>query len=260
MKKFFSTPKGLLLIILTMLVVLSGVAEGQRVLPVLVSAVSVAALLDLPFLRWKKGAWEFPDGAILTGLLVAMVLSPFERWYVGAATAAVAILAKWAFRSRFANIFNPAAFGLVVTFYVFSTAHSWWGALPQLPTAAIAVLFITRIFITDRVNKMPLVLMFLGIYYALFTVVAFAGEPGKVAEIFRAPDLHAVLFFAFFILTDPPTSPAKYGDQLICATIVAVVSFAVFELLGAVHYLLSGVLVGNVWEALRRRRAKTLLP
>ena len=31
----------------------------------------------------------------------------------------------------------------------------------------------------------------------------------RVAEIFRAPDLHAVLFFAFFILTDPPTSPIE---------------------------------------------------
>src|SRR5690606_1818889 len=95
----------------------------------------------------------------------------------------------------------------------------------------------------------------LGSYFLLFTMMAYAGEPRLVAEIFRSPDVNAVLFFAFFILTDPPTSPAEYREQVACGILVAVASFAIFELVGAAHYLLSGVLVGNVWEAWRRRRA-----
>ena len=59
------------------------------------------------------------------------------------------------------------------------------------------------------------------------------------------PDLQAVLFFAFFILTDPPTSPVKYPDQIVCGVIVAAASYAVFELVGAAYYLLAGVLVGQ---------------
>ncbi len=55
-------------------------------------------------------------------------------------------------------------------------------------------------------------------------------------------------------LTDPPTSPVKYPDQLVCGVIVAVVSYAVFEWVGAAYYLLAGVLVGNLWEALSRMR------
>ena len=82
-------------------------------------------------------------------------------------------------------------------------------------------------------------------------------DPRSVAEIYRAPDLHASLFFAFFILTDPPTSPTRYAHQIICGALVAVVSFAVFEGLGAAHYLLAGVLVGNVYEGVRRSAAKT---
>ena len=31
-------------------------------------------------------------------------------------------------------------------------------------------------------------------------------------------------------------------------------SYAVFEWIGAAHYLLAGVLAGNVWEAWRRSR------
>ena len=35
---------------------------------------------------------------------------------------------------------------------------------------------------------------------------AFAGDPAHVEELYRAPDLHAALYFAFFMVTDPPTS------------------------------------------------------
>ena len=114
------------------------------------------------------------------------------------------------------------------------------------------VLIATGVFIAARVNKMPLVLAFLGAYFLLFTVTAFVGDPRWVAEIFRPPDVEAALFFAFIILTDPPTSPAKYPDQIVCGVIVAVVSYAFFEWAGVVYYLLAGVLVGNVWEAWRR--------
>jgi Na+-translocating ferredoxin:NAD+ oxidoreductase RnfD subunit len=255
-RRFFRTPKGLLIIVLAILVVLAALHEGVLlVAPGLASAVIVAAVIDLLVLRRTRGTWEFPSGAVLTGLLVAMVLTPHEPKYVAVCTSAIAIVSKYLFRTRSANVFNPAALALVVTFYLFDTGQSWWGALPEVaPLLGLVVLFATGIFIADRVNKVPLVLIFLGIYFLLFTLAAFLVEPGKVAEIFRAPDLHAVLFFAFFILTDPPTSPVKYRDQLVCGSIVAVASFAIFEWLGVAHYLLAGVLVGNIWEAWHRWR------
>ena len=251
--RFFRTPKGLVLIVLAILVALATPHEGfTRVFPGLASAVSVAALIDALILRKRRNAWELPDGAIVTGLLVAMVLSPEQPWYVAACTSAVAIVSKYMFRSRSANVFNPAALALVATFYLFNTGQNWWGAFSEISPSALIVLFATGVFITQRVNKIPLVLIFLGSYFLLFTLASFAGDPGKFAEIFRAPDLQASLFFAFFILTDPPTSPVKYSDQLLCGAIVAVASFAVFEVLGAAYYLLAGVLVGNAWEAWRR--------
>ena len=36
-----------------------------------------------------------------------MVLSPHEPWYVAGCTSAVAIVSKYLFRTRSANIFNP---------------------------------------------------------------------------------------------------------------------------------------------------------
>src|SRR6202166_109182 len=253
LRRFFRTPKGLLIIVLAILVALAAPREGIKlVAPGMASAVIVAGLIDVLALRWTRNVWEFPSGAVLTGLLVAMVLTPHEPWYVPACTSAVAIAGKYIARTRSANVFNPAALGLVATFYIFNTGQSWWGALPEISPIALVVLFVTGVFIADRVNKVPLVLIFLGAYFLLFTLSAYQGDPRKVAEIFRAPDLHAVLFFAFFILTDPPTSPVKYPDQLVCGVIVAVVSYAIFEWLGVAYYLLAGVLVGNILEAWHR--------
>jgi Na+-translocating ferredoxin:NAD+ oxidoreductase RnfD subunit len=257
-KNFFKTPKGLLTIILAVFVALAAPGQGPSVVaPRLAAAMFAAGLVDALILRARKGTWEFPSGAVLTALIVAMVLRAQEPWYVTTITSTFAILSKYILRSRTANVFNPAALAIIVSFYAFHTGQSWWGALTELPLAAKAWLIAAGMFIAGRVNKIPLVLAFLGTYFALFTVTAFVTNPLPVAEIFRTPDIEAALYFAFIILTDPPTSPAKYPDQIVCGVIVASVSYAFFELAGVVYYLLAGVLAGNVWEAWRRANRRT---
>ena len=46
-------------------------------------------------------------------------------------------------------------------------------------------------FMTARVNKAPLVLVFLGVYYLVFTIAAFTGDPAQ-AGWFRPPSLRNV--------------------------------------------------------------------
>lgn len=252
-QNFFKTPKGLLTIILSILVAIAAPHEGiGDVAPGLLGAIAAAGLVDLVILRVRKKVWEFPSGAVLTAMIVAMVLRAQEPWYVTSITSVAAVLSKYILRSRSANLFNPAALAIVASFYVFHTGQNWWGALPEVPPVAQLVLIAAGFFMADRVNKMPLVLAFLGAYYLLFTATAFLGDPAKAAEIFRTPDLQASLFFAFIILTDPPTSPTKYPDQLWCGIITALVAYATFEWVGSVYFLLAGVLVANVWEAWRR--------
>jgi Na+-translocating ferredoxin:NAD+ oxidoreductase RnfD subunit len=257
-KNFFKTPKGLVTLILAMFILMAAPGQGiRKVAAGLFTAIIAAGILDALILRIRKETWEFPSGAVLTAMIVAMVLSAQEPWYVTAITSVFAILTKYIFRSRSANVFNPAALAMIASFYVFHTGQSWWGALTDVSPIAKIVLIAAGIFITDRVNKMPLVLTFLAVYFGLFTVTAFVTNPLSVAEIFRTPDVEAALYFAFIILTDPPTSPAKYPDQLVCGAIVAVVSYAFFEWAGVVYYLLAGVLAGNIWEAWRRVNRRT---
>ncbi len=247
-------PKGILVLVLGSLAILGGLKNGfSLVAPGFSAAVLVAIVIDAPIIRVTKGRWEFPSGALLTGMIVAMILSPRAPWYVAAATSAFAVISKLLFRGRTANIFNPAALALVASFYVFHSGQEWWGAVPEIGPFAVLALVGGGAIVARRVNKIPLVLVFLGGHFALFTAAAFAGDPRKVAEIFRAPDLQAALFFAFFMVTDPPTSPPRPRDQWVFGLIVAIAAFAIFEWTGAVHFLLSGLLVANLWEAWRRR-------
>jgi Na+-translocating ferredoxin:NAD+ oxidoreductase RnfD subunit len=262
-RHFFRTAKGLLIVVLIALVAIAAPHEDMpAVASGLLSAVAAAAILDVLFLRLRHTRWEFPSGAVLTALIVSMVLSTQTPWYVAALVSAVAIISKYVVRTRAGNVFNPAALAIVATFPLFHEGQSWWGALPEVVPIVQLSLLGTGIFIADRVNKMPLVLAFLATYFLLFTIGAFISDPAWVSEVFRTPDLQAVLFFALFILTDPPTSPVRYPDQLVFATIVAVASFAIFEWTGAVYYLMAAVLIGNVWEAWRRvqRRAGHTFP
>jgi Na+-translocating ferredoxin:NAD+ oxidoreductase RnfD subunit len=256
---FVRTPKGMLTILLAILTVIAAPGQGSVTVALNMGiAVLTAGVADLIILRLRKQAWEFPSGAVLTAMIVTMVVRAQEPWYVPTATALVAVLSKYVLRTRQANVFNPAALALVVMFHAMPMGQSWWGALPEVsPIWLRATLVAGGIYITNRVNKIPLVLSFLGAYFCLFTAAAFLGDTHKVAEIFRSPDIDAVIFFTLVILTDPPTSPAKYHGQWIFGLITAVVGFVTFQNSGVAYFLLAGVLAGNLWEAWRRVHYKS---
>lgn len=256
--RFFRTPKGLLLVILGLLLVLAVPEEGAiLVAPGLVLITGTAVALDLALVRAVHRRWIFPSGALLTGLIIGLVLSDHEPAYVEVATSALAIVSKHLLRTRWSNVFNPAALALVLSALLFDSGQSWWGALPDLGLPGILALLAMGIFIADRINKLPLVLAFLGAYFALFTAASFFLEPGRVAEVFRAPDIQAVLFFAFIMVDDPPTCPVRYGHQVQFGILVAAASYVLFVAMGAVYFLPAGLLLGNAWESGRRWRARS---
>ncbi len=257
-RRFFRTPKGLLLLVLPLLAALAATHEGlHAAVAEAVGAALAAALLDVILGRIIRSAWFFPSGALLSGLIVALIVAPTEPFHIVAATAMLAVNSKYLLRARGRHIFNPAALALVVGYFLLAAnQQSWWGALSNVPAPFTLILIATGIFIADRVNKLPMVLAFLGSYLALFTVAALIGDAGHAAEIFRAPDINAALFFAFFMLTDPPTSPARYRDQVLFGVMVAVACAAIFLTLGALYFLPAGLLIGNGWEAWRRTHAR----
>src|SRR5690606_6509223 len=86
--RWLRSPKGLfagVLLVLTAPAVWH--AGWALVWPSLLAAMLTAAVCDLPLLRWRDGEWSVPDGALLTGWLIALVLSPHQPWHVAAVAA-----------------------------------------------------------------------------------------------------------------------------------------------------------------------------
>ncbi|HLZ27123.1 MAG TPA: RnfABCDGE type electron transport complex subunit D [Chloroflexota bacterium] len=251
LRQFARTPKGWLLAFFLVLLGLGSGIGWSVVLPHVVAAVLGASLTELAVDRFGGRPLTWPSSALLSGLIVGFVLDPFTALPVTAAVGVLATLSKYLFAGKRWHVFNPAGLALLLSVPLFGTGQSWWGALPDLSWPFVLVLLAGGTLIVDRINKAPLVLTFLGTTFGLFTALSVV-DPSAVAELFRAPFLQATLFLALFMLTDPPTSPSRYEDQVAIGVLVGAVSCAA-QLLGAGQsYLLLGLLVGNLALACRR--------
>lgn len=203
---------------------------------------------------------RFSDGALITGMIVGGVLSPAVPWYLVMFTTVVALLSKHMLKNKRKPLFNPAAVGLFIGATLFAAGESWWIGLSMNPAWMTVFLLAGGWLIADRINKMPLVFAFLGTYMLIFLLMGLIGVSGA-GEGLRAPYISAALFLAFFMLTDPPTSAARYRDQIYSGILAALVCGAAYLYLNRLTYLLVGLLVANGWNAIaatyhRRARAR----
>jgi Na+-translocating ferredoxin:NAD+ oxidoreductase RnfD subunit len=249
------TPKGTLVLVLLVLAAVTAPAAGSagawRAVGI---AAAVAVALELALARLRGWGWVLPDGALLSGLLVAMVLSPLVAWWIPAATSALAIAGKHTLRIRRGHVFNPAALALALAALLRLGGQSWWGAVARPQWLVVALLVASGLLVADRVNRFAMVGAFLGTYLGLLAFVALWIDPDLVRETYRPPFVNAGLFFAFFMLDDPPTSPGRPRAQTRYGSVVAVASLVAFLLLHQLAFLPLGVLAGNLWHAWHRLR------
>lgn len=253
LRRLARSPKGYLLVALLVLGAVAAPHEGAaRALATVLAAVAGAAGMEIALVRIGQGEWRFPSSALLTGLIVGLVISAQEPLYAAAAAGMLGTDAKHVLRLGRAHVFNPAAVGLLAVYLLFSSGQSWWGALANLPAPVLIVLLVAGYFVADRANKLPATLAFGGMYVALFTAAAFLGNPASVTDIFRAPFVNAALFFGFFMVTDPPTSPVRFPEQVVFGGLVAAASYLIYMRTHGLYFLLAAVLIGNALYALWR--------
>jgi Na+-translocating ferredoxin:NAD+ oxidoreductase RnfD subunit len=250
--RYLRSPKGTLTLVFLPLLYIAGTSVGwPLVIPHVLAALAGACLLDVFINLIARRGLIWPSSALLSGLIVAFVLGPIEPHAVTFAVAALATVSKHLLKTRQSHVFNPAALALVLSVPLFGTGQSWWGALANAPAFWLILLLAGGAFILERLNKFPLALSFLGVYFGLFAFAGLVG-PASVAEMFRTPFINAALFLACFMLTDPPTSPGKLNDQIWFGGLVAIVA-AVAQVVGVGQtYLLVGLLAGNLALAVRR--------
>ncbi len=251
--KWVKTPKGYITVtLLVLLAIASAGAHTWNGIQNAAIAVAVCSVLDVLMGAASGKKRNVPDGAVITGLLLALILGTSTAFWITEVTAVLSILFKYVLSLRKKPIFNPAAMGLLLSVLLFHAGESWWGAFSDLPPWTIGLLLIGGFAVAGRVNKLPLVFAYLGTFLLLLPIVAWF-DPAVAYDAYRPPFINALLFFGFFMLTDPPTSPAKPGEQIVFGIVAAAVGTAVYGTAGGLLYLFIGLFAANAVMLLKAR-------
>ncbi|MDQ0199979.1 RnfABCDGE type electron transport complex subunit D [Neobacillus ginsengisoli] len=94
-EKWLKTPKGYVAIAMLAYLLIASIGYKNLLgIKNAIVAVFVAFIVDIVFNVLKKRKWTMPDGAVITGLIIALILSSATSTGIIAATAVLAILSK----------------------------------------------------------------------------------------------------------------------------------------------------------------------
>jgi Na+-transporting NADH:ubiquinone oxidoreductase subunit NqrB len=160
--------------------------------------------------------------AIITALSLTLLLRADSIW-VHPAAASAAILSKSLIRPRGKHLFNPATFGVI--FAMLLLPRAWispgqWGQDVALAGWMVAL----GAFVATRARRADISWTFLAFYVgALAMRVAYLGQRWGVLE--HQLMNGALLLFAFFMISDPMTSPNHPRARALHAAVIAAIAF-----------------------------------
>jgi Na+-transporting NADH:ubiquinone oxidoreductase subunit NqrB len=155
---------------------------------------------------------------LITGLSLSLLLRADEPW-LHAVAAVIAIGSKFLLRVDGKHIFNPAGFAIVVLLF---TSNDVWISPGQWGTAVwlIALLSCFAILVLHAARRSDMAIFFLASHATLLLARAWwLGDP--LAIPLHQLQSGSLLIFAFFMISDPRTSPDSRLGRFIFALTVA---------------------------------------
>jgi hypothetical protein len=221
--------------------------------PVLVATACATQFLCERFLRLPGSGYLSP---VISALGLSLLLRT-DTWWVAPLAAVVAIASKFFIRVRGKHVFNPTNLGLTVA--IFATGHAWcspaqWGEWGIL----LAWLFALGLAVVHRAFRTDVSLAFLASWVLLKGArVLFLGQ--SPAVLLHQLSVGSLILFAFFMISDPKTTPDRRMARIGFGGAVAGLAFFLQHQLWVMNspiwalLLLSPLvpLVDRVWPAPR---------
>lgn len=224
--RYIALPKvqiiGILLLFFTIVAPQVGIATA---LFLLAACVGFASLLDIIFTYIRIRKYSNPFGAIVTGLILALIIDPSANWFQIFVVCAAAMGIKNFVRFGNRHVFNPAASGLFAGWAFFGMNSSWWGATLYSGEKALImntlmyILLIGIAYISCiKLSRYLIVLSYILIFSVLFL---FATSSYSVDVFVKTIASFGMHFYAVLMLPEPMTSPANKKRQLMYGSVVA---------------------------------------
>jgi len=188
-------------------------------------ALTFAAALSLQRLLDRVTRKPAPSllSATITSLGLTLLLRADNLWALPAA-AVFAIASKFVLRARSKHVFNPANFGVGAALLIFPgtwTSPGQWGS----DVALAGWLVMLGATVAGRARRADISWMFLVFYLgALAARVAWLGQRWAVWT--HQLSSGALLLFAFFMISDPMTTPSHVKGRAAHAALVAALAYA----------------------------------
>lgn len=178
---------------------------------------------------------------MITALGLCLLLKSDQLW-VPIVSSVVAIGAKYLIRYKGKHIFNPANLGLIVALIPFTgnVSPGQWGS------SSVFVYFVgaLALIILLKVGRIDTSLIFLASLFAIQYVYIrfYLGDVAALSLISHSFSSGSLLLFAFFMITDPMTTPNHVKGRIVWSIALAVLTFLFqrmqsFQLLGYTHYM-----------------------
>lgn len=226
-------------IILQMLLAWRG--HGPVVLKHTVSICLIACSLDFIMIFLTKRKVAFPLSAFVSALIISALLGPGKLFYLAPA---LAVFSKYLIRIKDRHIFNPAAFGLLAVNVFWGMPLIWWFDYSW----QITIIF--GLFAGYRVRKLGVVFGFISAAF-VFSIIYSAIKHQPLMSNLGIINL----FFVFFMLIEPKTSPLRLKGKLIYASAVAFLALLAVSFSLRYDPLVMSLIAGNVINALILRKA-----
>jgi hypothetical protein len=230
-------------------------------------ALTLATVLLTQFLcgrAWGLPAFD-PKSALISGLSLCLLLRTNSLLLVVVA-GVVTIASKFSLRWNGKHLFNPTNFGLVLM--MLCSGGGAWVSPGQWGNTVFVGFLVACLggWVIQRAARTDVTLAFLALYLALvFGRSLWLGEPMAI-PLHRLQN-GALLLFAFFMISDPKTTPDSRAGRIVFALLVALgagfVHFKLFRTNGLLWSLavcsltvplIDWLLPGRKyeWRALRR--------
>jgi Na+-transporting NADH:ubiquinone oxidoreductase subunit NqrB len=240
LRRLFADPRNYQISVLSSLILLGLFHYGFH-LPWWHVAGCVGATLTTQFAADKIIKRPFDPRSPLISALSLTLLLRTGSVTLSIAAGVIAIASKYLIRWRGKHIFNPANFGLVIMSLAFGAAWISPGQWGQATLFALLLLALGGV-VTGKAKRWDVSLSLLGVYAALvFGRAVWLGDP--LAIPIHQMQSGALLIFAFFMISDPKTTPDSRLGRVLFAAVVATVGFSIqFLLFNAAGIILALIL------------------
>jgi glycine betaine catabolism B len=206
---------------------------------------------------WAFNATVNHESAFITGLILALIVSPATSVSGLGALAVVAMIAmgsKYILAIRGKHIFNPAAVAVVIMSFLGLSASWWIGTGVMFPFVAVGgYLLIRKISRQDMVLSFIATSLIVGVGHYLFAGL------NLVAFLQQTTISSGLIFLATVMLTEPMTTPPTRILRIIYGALMGILVLPFFHI-GSIYLTPElALVVGNIFVYLVSPKQKLLL-